>query len=55
MTDISKCTGINCKLKDLCYRFTAKQNEFRQSYFAETPIDKNGNCQMFWQNKGYDL
>jgi hypothetical protein len=34
------CKGVNCPLAFNCYRFTAKANPYRQSYFAETPWDE---------------
>lgn len=34
MADITKCKGINCPVKDSCYRYTAKDSEYRQSYFV---------------------
>lgn len=37
MADITKCEGKNCPLKESCYRYTAKDNEYRQSYFIKTP------------------
>ncbi len=37
MPDISMCKGINCPLAFNCYRYTAKANLHRQSYFTETP------------------
>lgn len=46
MSDITKCDGKGCDLKEKCYRFTANDG-FRQSYFAEPPI-KDGKCDMFW-------
>jgi hypothetical protein len=46
MADITKCNGIGCHLKEKCYRFTAKADEY-QSYFLESPI-KNGVCDMYW-------
>jgi len=49
MADITKCEGIDCPLKENCYRFTAKDNEYRQSYFMVTPI-KNGECDQFWED-----
>jgi hypothetical protein len=45
--DITKCTGINCPIKEQCRRFTAKDSERNQSYFAEPPI-KNDKCVMYW-------
>jgi hypothetical protein len=47
MTDITKCEGTNCPVKQSCYRYTAKVNEHRQSYFTEPPI-KDGECEMYW-------
>lgn len=40
MSDITKCPGKDCTLKEDCYRFTAPVNEYRQSYFVETPKQK---------------
>lgn len=40
MSDIIKCPGKDCTLKEDCYRFTAPVNEYRQSYFAEIPKQK---------------
>jgi hypothetical protein len=48
MADITKCTGKDCKLKESCYRYIAKESEFRQAYFAESPINKDGFCNMYW-------
>lgn len=47
MADITKCEGANCPIKENCYRYTAKANEFRQSYFTDPPI-KDGKCEMYW-------
>jgi len=46
MTDITKCKGLNCPVKEKCYRFTAKADEY-QSYFVDAPI-KDGKCDMYW-------
>lgn len=32
MVDITKCTNEECELKNKCRRYTATDNEFRQSY-----------------------
>lgn len=53
MSDITKCPGKNCTLKEECYRFTAPDNEYRQSVFVNTPQQKDGVCEEFWSNKGY--
>ena len=48
MADITMCAGIDCEIKDKCYRYLAPKSELWQSYFAETPIKENGDCAMFW-------
>lgn len=47
--DICMCYGTNCNLKNECYRYLAKPDEY-QSYFAEPPI-KDGKCERFWKIK----
>ena len=54
MSDISKCTGEGCTMKDTCYRFKAESCEFAQSYFTEPPhdgVDEDGNskCEYYWE------
>ena len=46
MTDITKCWGHGCALKESCYRFTAPEGMY-QSYFMNPPI-KNGKCEYYW-------
>jgi len=52
MSDITKCSGNGCPIKEKCYRFTAKTFPKYQSFFTEPPLEKdeNGNitCKMFW-------
>ena len=45
--DITLCLGTNCPQKETCYRFTAKPNEYWQSYFSVPPI-KDGKCEYYW-------
>ena len=52
MADISKCNGNNCSKTNSCYRFTAKPNQYLQSYAAFQP-DSNGYCDGFWDNKDW--
>ena len=47
MPDITKCEGTDCPVKEKCYRFTARDSEFRQAYFV-TPPYKDGKCDHFW-------
>jgi hypothetical protein len=51
MADITMCSGKGCDLKDKCYRYTAPQGKYMQSFFTIPPIDKEGKCEMFWDNK----
>ena len=48
MADITMCEGINCTQTNTCYRYLAKANPYRQSYFEKTPVLKDGECEMFW-------
>lgn len=43
MADITKCTNSECELKEHCYRWTAKSNEYWQSVRKyEFTIDDEG-------------
>jgi hypothetical protein len=46
MTDITKCTGEGCELKETCYRYTAPMGMY-QSMFVEVP-SKDGKCEYQW-------
>lgn len=52
MSDITKCKGNNCPVKENCYRFTAPADEFMQSYFVESPgehhEDGKFTCNNYW-------
>lgn len=50
MADITKCKGINCEIKESCYRYTAKESNYSQAYFVEVPIKENGECEYYWNN-----
>lgn len=66
MADITMCFGGGCPMKEQCYRYTAKPDKYRQSYFVGLPylqlFFNNGEiidnedptqCQKFWDNKTY--
>lgn len=47
--DITMCTGNNCELASICYRYKAEPSK-RQSYFCKPP--NNGlECEYFWEIK----
>ena len=58
MADIAMCKGIDCPMKDDCYRHTAPEADTYQSWFMEVPIKKKEvdgeikyECEYFWNNK----
>lgn len=51
MPDITMCNDSKCAARKSCYRFTAKANPYRQSYFVEPPEkNKHGSCGYFMPN-----
>ena len=51
MSDITKCHGFDCPVKEKCRRYTAKSKEVWQAYFLEAPYEKTDNsfrCDMYW-------
>ena len=51
MSDITMCSGVGCRVKDKCYRFTSNRCEYGQSYFFNPPLEVKNNvlvCDMFW-------
>ena len=53
MPDIAMCSGLDCPVKNDCYRHTAEFNEYGQSYFQTPPLKDDGTCNYFWDNKDY--
>ena len=50
MSDITKCTGKDCPVKEKCYRYTSPEDS-RQSWFYESPhqtIDGEFACSYYW-------
>ena len=54
MPDITMCEGGDCPAKEKCYRYRAKPNEFRQSYFVHPPY-KDGKCDHFWGDEAESI
>ncbi len=50
MADITMCDGLNCPKASECYRHTAQQNKYRQSFFIKTPMDSTGLCKEYIDN-----
>ena len=49
--DITKCEGGHCHLKNKCFRYTAKADDY-QAYFGDIPIGAAKECEYFWpENK----
>jgi hypothetical protein len=51
-SDITKCPGDECPVKDHCVRFITPYNEHLQAYFFKPPGKRNEDgkweCEMFW-------
>ena len=52
MTDISKCTGTECPIKETCYRYTASASEY-QSYIVPPWDKETESCVMFLTNHSH--
>jgi len=50
MSDITCCQGEWCPMKEKCYRYTARKDEYMQTYFTEPPI-KDWQCEYFWDTE----
>ena len=55
MADITMCKGLECPVKEDCYRFNAKADEY-QYYFLEPPYDKEKKkCDYYWGNNSQSI
>ena len=52
MADITKCKGINCPIRDNCYRYTARDSGLHQSWFIDDNVgkmvDNKFSCDVYW-------
>ena len=48
MAVITKCLGRNCPRKDTCYRYTAKSDEYWQSWSDFYQLEE---CTFYWENE----
>lgn len=48
MADITMCMDNECPQNKTCYRYNAIPNEFRQSYFANSPR-KGEDCEYYYE------
>jgi hypothetical protein len=56
MTDISKCTGDGCPIKESCKRFRVPAAEHRQTFFTIPPYNHDEKkCDYFWQWLEYPI
>jgi hypothetical protein len=49
MADITKCVGGECKKKEKCYRYTAPDNEYWQSY--SDFYNPEDDCEAYWPDE----
>jgi hypothetical protein len=55
MADITMCSGNQCPIKKDCYRYMAKPNSIRQSYFMKPPIKLDDSCEEFIKLKSAEV
>ena len=55
MPDITMCDNTQCELKEKCFRFMAKPNEYRQSYYEDDVRNEDGSCDKFYPMNQLDL
>jgi hypothetical protein len=53
MSDITKCKGEGCPLKESCYRYTSDISML-QSYFITLPY-KDQECDMYWSESSQQV
>lgn len=58
MSDITKCPGVGCVIKEHCKRFTARDNELYQPYFLDPPFNVDTDdvkhimyCELYMTNE----
>jgi hypothetical protein len=51
MADISMCLDTACPLAKSCYRMQAEPDHEWQSYFKESPRQKDDSCEYYWHIK----
>jgi hypothetical protein len=49
MPDITMCNGLNCELKENCYRYKAEPSKYMQSWFMISPND-GLECDYYWEH-----
>ena len=54
MPDITMCKGGECPQKETCWRYTAKPDEYWQSFFSEVPFDRDGECNHYYPDWRFD-
>jgi hypothetical protein len=55
MPDITMCDNTQCELKEKCFRFMAKPNEYRQSYYEDDVRNEDCSCDKFYPMNQLDL
>jgi hypothetical protein len=48
MPDIAMCQNEACPNRQICFRFAAEPNPYRQSYAAFAPAPGDAQCEYFW-------
>ena len=49
MSDITKCKGTNCPLKNTCYRYISATNLGWQAWLIDVPFKEDNTCELYWK------
>lgn len=48
--DLCMCEDKECKRSKTCLRFIGKADKYAQTYFSESPREKDGSCEYYWKH-----
>lgn len=51
MPDITKCSGINCEVRESCYRYTVPRSEVQSwaAFYATDSFKRETGCDYMWR------
>lgn len=49
MTDIAKCNGEYCKIRDNCYRYRAACGEYQCFFTVNKVVNTADDCEEYWK------
>lgn len=49
MSDIAKCNGERCKIRDICYRYRAAAGEWQSFIIVDKVVNTADDCGEYWK------